>query len=73
MLPVKIPQIFAVIRAEDEPDHVLAYGMVLPDGSAYSVSWPPESGFASYAMSSAERTASLFDADLHWLSDQPNP
>ncbi len=66
-----IPKVFALTRDADEPDQIIGYGLVLPDGSAYSVSWPTGRGSAFYSASSAEETAALRGADVLWMSDQP--
>ena len=66
-----IPQVFALVRDADEPGEIVGYGMVLPDGSVYSVSWPTGRGTALYSASSAEQTAALRGARVLWTSDQP--
>ena len=65
-----IPKVFALVRDADESCHIVGYGMVLPDGSAYSVSWPTVSGVSFYSASGAEETAALRGADLLWISDR---
>lgn len=65
------PKLFALTRSADEPSQIVGYGMVLPDGSAYSVSWPARMGAALFCASSAEQTAELRSAELVWLEDQP--
>ena len=65
------PRLFALTRDDDEPCQIVGYGMVLPDGSAYAVSWPARLGAAMYSASSAEETAELRGADVLWMSDQP--
>jgi hypothetical protein len=63
-----IPRIFALTQDTGEHCQIVGYGMVLPDGSAYSVSWPAGSFYSS---SSAEETAALRGADVLWIDDQP--
>ncbi len=62
-----VPRVFALTRDEDETDHIVGYGLVLPDGSAVSVSWPRDIGVSFYSTSSAEEAADLRGADLLWL------
>ncbi len=69
--PTDVPKIFALVRDADEPGEIVGYGMVLPDGSVYSVSWPAGRGTSFYSASSAEQTAALRGADVLWMSDQP--
>ncbi len=64
-----IPRLFALVRDADESCQIVGYGMVLPDGSAYSVSWPPGRGTAFYSASAAEETAALRGADVLWMRD----
>ncbi len=66
-----IPQVFALVQDVDESSQIVGYGMVLPDGSTYSVSWPPGRGTSYYSASSAEQTATLRGADVLWMNDQP--
>jgi hypothetical protein len=63
---------FALTVGEEDPaDRVVGYGIELPDGSAYSVSWPPRRGCSFQSCTSAARCAELHGADLLWISDQP--
>ncbi len=73
MNPMDTLKLFALVREEDGPNTIVGYGMVLPDGSAYSVSWPPSRGTSIWSAASAEQTADLRDADLHWLCTHPEP
>ena len=62
------PRLFALTRETDGPfDVIVGYGMVLPDGSTYSVSWPAGRGAQVYSAESAEQTAELRNADLSWI------
>lgn len=64
--PIKV---FALIRyADGAGGRIVGYGMVLPDGSAYSVSWPTGCGTSFHSASSAEATAALRGADVLWMS-----
>ncbi len=67
----QIPKVFALTRDADEPNQIVGYGMVLPDGSTYAASWPAGVGATLYSASSAEQTAELRGADVLWLSDPP--
>jgi len=67
----EIPKVFALVRDADEPGEIVGYGMAPPDGSVYSVSWPPGRGTAFYSASAAEETAALRGADVLWMSDSP--
>jgi hypothetical protein len=67
-----IPRVFALVRDAGWPSRIVGYGMVLPDGTAYAVSWPTGRGACFYSSSSAEETASLRGADVRWISDQPH-
>ncbi len=62
-----VPRLFALTRDVEKPGQIVGYGMVLPDGSAYSVSWPAGPGAYLYSASSAEETASLRRSDLLWM------
>ncbi len=64
------PRVFALIgdAYSDEPDQIIGYGLVLPDGSAYSISWPAKSGAGFCSSSSAEKTARLRGADVLWIT-----
>jgi hypothetical protein len=33
-----VPRVFALVRDAEEPNQIVGYGMVLPDGAAYAVS-----------------------------------
>jgi hypothetical protein len=67
-----IPRVFALVRdAGEPPSQIVGYGMVLPDGVAYSVSWPTGRGTSFYSASSAEETAAVKGANVLWTSDQP--
>ena len=65
-----VPRVFALLRGADGQEQIVGYGMVLPDGSAYSVSWPAGHPSSTYSASSAEETAAFRGADLLWISDQ---
>ncbi len=65
------PKVFALIRDADEPGEIVGYGMVLPDGSVYSVSWPTGRGTSFSSGSDAEQIAALIGADVLWMSDRP--
>jgi hypothetical protein len=69
--PIAAPQLFALTRDGDDPNQIIGYGMVLPDGTAHSVSWSAEAGAGGtqYSASSAEQTAELRRAKLHWIGD----
>ncbi len=67
MEPTEVPKVFALTRDVGDSCFVVGYGLVLPDGSAYSVSWPSGPGSSFYSASSAEQTATLRGADLMWL------
>jgi hypothetical protein len=71
--PIDAPQLFALTRDGDDPNHIVGYGMVLPDGTAHSVSWSAQAGTGGtqYSASSAEETAELRGAKLLWLGDPP--
>ena len=66
-----IPRLFALVRDAVEPPQIVGYGMEFPDGSAYSISWPTGRGASFYSSSSAEETATLREANVLWISDQP--
>ena len=71
MPPIEDPRLFALTQAADSTERrVVAYGIVLPDGSAFSVSWPAGSGASFSSSGSAEHCAVLRDADLLWLAEQ---
>lgn len=61
------PRMFALTLGEDDPVQVIGYGIELPDGSAYSVSWPAARGCAIHSSPSAEQSAILRGADLLWI------
>jgi hypothetical protein len=63
--PITFPRLFALAREGEESDQVVGYGMVLPEGSAHSVSWPAPGYY--HSASSAEQTALLRNAKLHWI------
>lgn len=63
------PRLFALTRDGHGADEVVGYGMVLPDGSAYAVSWPAVQGASVYSTDSAEECAELRDADLLWIDE----
>ena len=63
------PRIFALTREHEEPGQIIGYGLVLPDGSAISVTWP--NGRTFYSTSSAEQVADLRGADLLWIGEPP--
>lgn len=65
---MKEPRRFALTREKGESDQVVGYGLVLPDGSALSVSWPSTNTL--YSAASAEETASLRGAELQWIDQQ---
>jgi hypothetical protein len=69
--PIAFPRLFALTRDEGEPNQVIGYGLVLPDGSAYAVSWPNEQGATTYSSSTPEECAALRGADLLWIDDEP--
>ena len=64
------PRLFALTRGVEGASTIVGYGMVLPDGSAHSVSWPTRGGTLYYSADSAEQTADLRQADLQWIGDQ---
>lgn len=64
------PRMFALTRPFGTSSAVVGYGLVLPDGSAFSISWPSEHA-SIYSASSAEDVAELRRADLLWIGDQP--
>jgi hypothetical protein len=66
-----VPRMFALIDETSGPfDAVVGYGLVLPDGSAVSVSWPAGKGSAFSATSTAEECAMLRGADLVWIGEE---
>jgi hypothetical protein len=67
MTPPANLQPFALVRELGEAESVVGYGLVLPDGSAISISWPPTGGSSCYQSASAERIAILCAADLVFL------
>lgn len=68
---MNMPRLFALTRDGDDPAQIVGYGMVLPDGSAYAVSWPATQGTSFYSTDSAERCAQLRGADLLWIAEPP--
>jgi hypothetical protein len=65
------PKVFALTRDDDEPDQIVGYGMVLPDGSAYSVSWPAKAGTWFWSGASADEIAAIRGTEVLWMGDQP--
>jgi hypothetical protein len=65
------PRMFALTREADDSSHIVGYGLVLPDGSAYAVSWPVGSGSSFYSTTTAEECADLRNADLIWINEEP--
>jgi hypothetical protein len=65
------PRLFALTRDGEDAQQVVGYGMVLPDGSAYAVSWPATHGASVYSAGRAEECAELREADLLWIGDTP--
>ena len=65
-----IPRVFALIRDADESCQVVGYGMVLPDRSTYSISWPAGRGTFLSSVPGAEETAALRGARVLWMCDQ---
>lgn len=49
---------FALARGTADTHRIVGYGMVLPDGSAASVSWPPVTGFSFSRQAAPRRTPS---------------
>jgi hypothetical protein len=66
-----IPKVFALVRDADESRYIVGYGMVLPDGSTYSLSWPTGRGTSFYSASSAEEAAAVRGATVLWTCEQP--
>ena len=62
------PRVFALERDSEEPGEIIGYGLVLPDGSAFAVSWPRGGSF--YSTASAEGSADLRGANLLWLGEK---
>lgn len=69
--PVDVPRLFALTRGHEDTSLIVGYGMVLPDGTTHSVSWPTPAATSYYSAASAEQTARLRNATLLWLDDQP--
>jgi hypothetical protein len=65
--PANEPRLFALSRQHGDSHEIVGYGLVLPDGSTYSVSWPPGHGAGLHSSESAEHTAFVFNADLCWI------
>jgi hypothetical protein len=63
--PTYVPATFSLVGWEDEP-LVVAWGFVLPDGSAVAVGWKDGPTQAIALCSSAERAAFIFDGDVVW-------
>jgi prophage regulatory protein len=60
----------ALVRpAHRGPDAVVGFGLVPPDGSAASVSWPVRGGSSFCSTSAVEANAFLCGADLVWMGD----
>ena len=68
--PEHPPRMFALTRGAQGSEQIVGYGLVLPDGSALSTSWPKQLGTHLYSTSSAQETAALRGANLHWINDQ---
>jgi hypothetical protein len=64
------PRMFALTLDEDDDTQIIGYGIELPDGSAYSVSWPAARGCSFRSCDNAERSALLSGADLLWIGNQ---
>ncbi len=64
------PRLFALTRPVGEADQIVGYGLELPDGSAYSISWPARHGASFFSSSSAEENADLRGADLVWMTEK---
>lgn len=64
-----VPRVFALERDSEEPGEIIGYGLVLPDGSVFAVSWP--TGGTIYSTATAEDSADLRGANLLWLGGQP--
>jgi hypothetical protein len=67
---IEVPQLFALTH-EADCEQVVGYGLVLPDGSTYSVAWPTQQGTAFYSTETAEQCAELRGADLLWIGSPP--
>jgi hypothetical protein len=65
------PRRFALTRETEDSHHVVGYGLVLPDGSAYAVAWPVQQGTTFYSTATAEQCAAIRGADLLWIDEQP--
>jgi len=66
--PIAAPRLFALTR--ETGDNIVGYGMVLPDGSAHSVSWSGR-GTSWWSADSAEKIAECSDTELSWIGDEP--
>lgn len=62
-----VPKVFALTKDLEKPDQIVGYGIELPDGTAFAVSWPASRGHSIYSTSSAEEVADLRGADLVWM------
>lgn len=67
--PVEVPRLYALTRDVGGSVAVVGYGMVLPDGSAYAVSWP--GAVTGYSADSAAEIAELRGAKLLWIGEPP--
>lgn len=65
----RLPRLFALTRDIDDSSRTVGYGMVLPDGSAHSVSWPHVLGGNVWSTSNAEEAAELRNAEIFWIGD----
>ena len=61
------PWMFALTREAGDSSQIVGYGMVLPHGSAYSVSWPASRGASFCSTATVEACAVLQGADLVWI------
>lgn len=64
------PRVFALVDDQGDTDRIVGYGLALPDGSAFSVSWPARTGSTFYSTRSAEQSAFLRGAELVWITDR---
>ncbi len=69
-MSTKEPRLFALTRPDDDADQIIGYGLALPDGSAFSISWPTRLGSSIFSTSSAEENADVRGADLMWIGHQ---
>lgn len=68
--PLTGPRAFALVDDDGDAGQVVAYGLALPDGSAFSVSWPSQTGTGFCSTRSAERNALLRGAELVWITNK---